>query len=92
MYPPGDVKIVEALERYRALQRCDLCHLTGRGKQVINRSLRERLVPNGFVAPLGRYSKWDQRAYALGPKGREWVAEKRGVPAYALPFATRPHQ
>lgn len=80
----GDSALLSALFVYRYLTSGQLARRHTRSNQVIRRLIRERLRPNGYVVNLQRQPT-EEAAYALGPKGFEFVAHELGCSVAEIP-------
>lgn len=76
-FAAGDGALMSSLAVYRYLTSGQLARRHGRSSQVIRRRFREFLRPEGYVVTLQRQPT-EEAAYALGPKGFEYVAHELG--------------
>ncbi|MDD5305926.1 MAG: replication-relaxation family protein [Deltaproteobacteria bacterium] len=85
-YAKGDAEILLALNEYRYLQSSQLSWLLSRSAQVTRRRCRE-LISLGYVTGIER-TPFNERVFALGSKGFEWVAAEIGRKGN-LPFSKK---
>ncbi|MFO0570198.1 MAG: replication-relaxation family protein [Polyangiaceae bacterium] len=83
-FAAGDGAVLSSLGVYRYLTSGQLARRHGRSSQVIRRRIREYLRPEGYVATLQRHPT-EEAAYALGPKGFEYVAHELGCSIADVP-------
>ncbi len=91
MLAPGDASILWALYTLRYARSGQLHRYLDRNGKSIRRRIHDCLAPEGLVISLRRRPV-EEAAYALGPKGFDFIAAEFGIEATEIPYSRQVSQ